>query len=401
MSKITKDNISELRAYLLGMPVAAKTEDIEKKFLLDHDGFGTLLDEEEELIEDYLDGELSSEERTAFENYFLLSDDRVEKLDLARLLKSHAKEQASRRKPVKGPVEEIRKWRTWRHWALLPAAAAILGIAICGYILIKDRYTESIRDRPIISLNKAYKKNRPFDARISEFEYAPFNRVRNNEPSPEDPATNANLELARLLAVGDYLKKSDAETRHSLAMVYLANRELDKALQLLKEARQAGPPNTDILNDTGVVYLQKAEEAKDGNNKLALVADAIAAFDAALALDPGFLPPRFNKAVAIEIYLPNRAKEMWGEYLQRDQDSDWAAEAKMRLESLNKEGAKNFSTAEEVEAAFAAAYREGNKERALQIVSQNREIVRDRYLPQKLAADLTEKKTKEIRSLSC
>ena len=73
----------ELRAYLLGeCEEQAEKEKIEERLMIDEDYFQQFLLQEEELIEDYVDDELDARERKSFENHFLISVERREKVKL-------------------------------------------------------------------------------------------------------------------------------------------------------------------------------------------------------------------------------------------------------------------------------------------------------------------------------
>jgi CHAT domain-containing protein/cytochrome c-type biogenesis protein CcmH/NrfG len=372
-------------------------EEIEKKMLTGEAYFERFLAEEEDLIEDYLDGHLSPEECAAFENHFLISEERREKTDTVRLLRKYTLEKKPANEKEEREAAEKRKRANRRtYWSLLPIAAAILVIILVGgYIFSKIDLFNPPQQRAMAFLNKAFKEGRPLEGRISDFDYAPYNSVRDGEV----PALDIDFDRAKSAARGQMDDEPTPENRHQLARVYLSAREFDNALKLLEEAHTAAPGNAEIISDIGVVYLEKSRSA-NGNERITLVAGAIDHFDQALAIDPELLPARFNKAIAMETYFPNRAKEMWQEYLRHDQASDWAAEARNHLEALNKESVKSFSTAEELESAFAIAYREGNDDRALEIASQNRELVGEKYLPQKLAADLVKKKKTENEKLA-
>ncbi len=392
-----KSERSELRAYLLGLVPSGKIEDIEKKLFLDREYFAGLLTEEEGLIEDYIDNQLLPEEREAFEKNFLTSKERLEQTDLTDLLRTYVLEQA----PAAQISQDVGKGKWWnpgiKSWPSRSIAAGllvILGFSIY-YLVEKYSSSDSAEQQALSSLNNAYKKERPFESRISDLDYAPFIKLRD---STENPVLSIEIEKARSIAVTEVARNPTSESRHLLARVYLSIGEFDKALQLLKEAHEADPQNAKILSDTGFLYLEKSRSAKEDSDKLTFVADAVDYFDRALAVDPGLLPARFNKAIATEIYLPNRAKELWQDYLQRDPESGWAVEAKTHLNALSKSGAKIYSTPDELESAFAAAYRKGDYERAMDIVSQNRELIHENYLPQKLAADFVKKKRKDPKS---
>ncbi|MDH3528902.1 MAG: zf-HC2 domain-containing protein [Acidobacteriota bacterium] len=76
-------NTKQIRSYLLGTLTEGQ-KDLEERLMTDDDFLELLQAEEEELIQDYADGELSPEEVTAFETHFLISDERRQKVEFAR-----------------------------------------------------------------------------------------------------------------------------------------------------------------------------------------------------------------------------------------------------------------------------------------------------------------------------
>jgi CHAT domain-containing protein len=66
-----------------------------------------------------------------------------------------------------------------------------------------------------------------------------------------------------------------------------------------------------------------------------LLAEALAASDRALALQPQFPEALFNRAIVIEhLGLRDDAREAWERYLAADSTSEWAAEARTHLDAL-------------------------------------------------------------------
>jgi hypothetical protein len=402
MSTEPDEQYFELRAYLLGKcKEETEKEKIEERLMLDEDYFQQLLLQEDELIEDYIDDELSADERKRFESHFLIPVERREKVKVARLLKSYPGENAE---PIVEPAGENtarKKWSEfWRNF-LSPLPVAVLILAVFGVFLIWWFSTSSdsnSSNNALISLNKAYASERPLESRISKFDYAPFNKTRGQEKSE---INSVEQNRAERISLDEAAENSTAENQHLLARVYLAKKEFDKALPLLEEAQKKSSQNAEILSDTGVAYLEKSKAVTKDEEKLTLVAKALELFDNALAIDGNLLPARFNKAVATEVYLPNRAKDAWQEYLKFDQTSKWADEARAHLEALNKQAARNITTAGELEDAFLKAFEEQNDEEAFQIVSQNRELINEKYLPQRFAMRIvSKKKTSEIKKSS-
>jgi CHAT domain-containing protein len=100
--------------------------------------------------------------------------------------------------------------------------------------------------------------------------------------------------------------------------------------------------------------------------------------------------PRFNKALCLEMLgAPDPAKSAWQEYLEIDSNSKWADEARRHLERLEQNPIKELS-ADELESSFLDAMRAGNDDEAAKLLSSNRELIREKYLPQRLAMSYVE-----------
>lgn len=107
MSEETHE-IAEIRKYLLG---DIKAEDerrkIEERLMLNEDYFEEILIEEEELIQDYVDGQLSAKERQSFERHFFICEERQQKIRLAQVLRRYINEQHSSKKAKIDGQKEI------------------------------------------------------------------------------------------------------------------------------------------------------------------------------------------------------------------------------------------------------------------------------------------------------
>lgn len=80
---------TELRRYLLGEMSLDEQVSIEERLFLDSDYAELEQAVEADLIDDYLNGDLSGSERDAFESHFLLRPEHDENLKIAQALKTH------------------------------------------------------------------------------------------------------------------------------------------------------------------------------------------------------------------------------------------------------------------------------------------------------------------------
>lgn len=83
----------EMKSYLLGTLKADRQEAVEESILCDPQAYEELLFTEEELIDQYVAGSLSSSEQKQFETHFLITAERQKNLRFGRLLKRYVNAQ--------------------------------------------------------------------------------------------------------------------------------------------------------------------------------------------------------------------------------------------------------------------------------------------------------------------
>ena len=130
---------ARLRQYLLGQ-LAEELREQTETGLLEHDElFEELLIVEDELTDDYLSGTLSADEQTNFEQHFLVTPERIEKLRFARTFK---------RRLAAAPSQELATGKFWpalkarqfKVWGLAVTALLLIAV-IAGLWIINDRRT--------------------------------------------------------------------------------------------------------------------------------------------------------------------------------------------------------------------------------------------------------------------
>ena len=123
----------EMRSYLLGTLDRDHKTQFEERLLTEPGVYEELLIDEEELIEQYVTGELSPLEQEQFESHFLITAERQKNLRFGKLLHEYATSHVEE-PPV--PVHSFSFLRTpVRRWASFGVLAAILGAA--GIIIIR------------------------------------------------------------------------------------------------------------------------------------------------------------------------------------------------------------------------------------------------------------------------
>lgn len=156
------DNESLIINYLLGVLPEAELERFEQRYLEDETLFEELQEIEDELIDDYVGGALTAEQQAQFEQYFLRSPQRREKLEFARAMTERAaawkteNETTSSQSSIPalgdtaeldqtteatGKVLPFKAWArpvsTWRQWAAI--AAAVLIAVGSGMLWLRNR----------------------------------------------------------------------------------------------------------------------------------------------------------------------------------------------------------------------------------------------------------------------
>lgn len=115
-----------------------------------------------------------------------------------------------------------------------------------------------------------------------------------------------------------------ADAHFNLGVTYQRMKAYEKAQESFRRAAEVEPENADYQYALGGAYfhLQRYDRA-------------IAAFRGALAVQPAHRRAQYSLAVALEKKGDRRAaRAAWERYLELDADSEWAREARARLEAL-------------------------------------------------------------------
>jgi anti-sigma-K factor RskA len=147
-----KSNSEEhVRQYLLGLLPAGEQQPLEERLFTDEDFYEEILIAEDELIDQYLAGQISRPERERFEEYFLTTPERRLKLRFARALRRRVAAGGTRGvEPAPGPKETSEEvvrppspnnfFRSlWRNPALAfsLAAAALLLVLGASWVVMR------------------------------------------------------------------------------------------------------------------------------------------------------------------------------------------------------------------------------------------------------------------------
>src|SRR5256885_113617 len=106
------DEQRSVRRYLLGELSQAEQQRLEERLMSDDLALEELLVAEDELIDDYLQGALARAEQERFENFFLLTAERQEKLKFATALRRYVAKETAKADHAVPPTH--RAW--WFVW---------------------------------------------------------------------------------------------------------------------------------------------------------------------------------------------------------------------------------------------------------------------------------------------
>ncbi len=130
------------------------------------------------------------------------------------------------------------------------------------------------------------------------------------------------------------IAESEQADDEPTAVVHLLDGSTDRAVRALSSIASTSH-SAATLNDLAAALLVQSEEADDAG----LIADALAAADAALAVNPKFEPALFNRALALDrLALAPQARKAWDRYLANDPISPWADEARKNTYALGVAG---------------------------------------------------------------
>lgn len=312
---------NSIRKYLLNQLSSSKQQSIELELLSDEAFAEELENVEDELIDEYIKGELSRKEHVNFERYFLAHETRRHKLCAAEALKRHFDKIS--------PSPTPSKIGFFRSFFLSPSfaiAVSIMGLAVIGIVVWYALFNQSNLQKGRLALNEAYRQERPIEARVSSLSYARYSPTRGG--SGKVNALEQNR-AERLLSEA-FSENPNAETHHALGQMYLLQRQIDKAIEHLEQAKSAAPDNPSIYADLGAAYLEKGKLGAPEAFRLSL--DNL---QRALELNSNLQEALFNRALVHQYQNQNdEAEADWRAYLERDSNSQWAIEARDNLRLL-------------------------------------------------------------------
>lgn len=304
-----------------------------------------------------MEDELAAEERDQLEKHFLKSAARRDRLGFALALKKQKSEYRTR------------KFRGRRFFTFyLPIAATVL--LVLGIGVWWKFFYQSGLNKGLIALQTAYREQRPLEARLSGFSYAPTVEQRGGA----EKIDYVQRDRAAALLLGEANDNPGAATYHALGKYYLAERQFDKAVEQFERALKLDPQDAATHSDLGAALLEQGKiyssEPEQGR-AVQTFARSLEHLDRALELNGSLSEALFNRALLYQyMRLPKRAAEDWRRYLQQDPNSKWADEARQHLRRLEESG-KSSKSEEKSLRDFFSAYEAKDDARAWKAISLN------------------------------
>jgi CHAT domain-containing protein len=194
--------------------------------------------------------------------------------------------------------------------------AVLVWVELAGRRLLEDDRTRFVR---------AVRGERPVAGRLSwDFEYAPPGGAAGRRREG-DAGERRRIERAIEHATE---RRATPQNLAARGVVRAFNGQAARAVPDLERAARLVPGDSKVLSDLAVAYLARARQQDDPYDLIL----ALAAADRAVAADNASPAARYNRALALEgLFLLHQAREDWEGYLQLDQQSGWAQEARAHL----------------------------------------------------------------------
>jgi Putative zinc-finger len=210
----------------------------------------------------------------------------------------------------------------WSSAAGLAAAASL--VLVIGTGLIPWRGDSS----DLRALVAAVGTDRTFEARLSGgFEYGP---VRGPVRGADGAPTSPDVRIAVATIEKEAVRRRTDQNLHELGVAYLVAGDVGPAISTL-EATASRTNTPTALSDLAAAYLVRGMR----ENRLQDVSRALARASQAVQRDASMREALFNRALAFEhLSMFDDARQAWEAYLKVDDQSGWAAEARIHLQKL-------------------------------------------------------------------
>jgi CHAT domain-containing protein len=379
------EEIILIRRYIFGETTEAETRDIEERMMTDDDFFSQVISLEDKFVEQYAEGYMPREVKERFEESFLSTPEGRDQVLITKELLQYALKGQSSKSIGSVIIRKLPAWSTALANSYLRVAALILILTGLSFGLYRAFFYMSDADKGLAELRRIYKDARPTEARLTEFDYAPWSVPRSDDHKDE-PERGRTAYAERLLLDGIYANPG-AESYHALGVFYLTERQFDNAVAQFEMSATYAAPDARLHTDWGTALLEKGR-GNAGEKKGRVVEDFSESFvhlQRAVELDPSRLDAFFNLALLFEAQgMTERAKEAWEDYLGKDSNSKWADEAREKLRRLEESRRVSLITKEELLDEFIRAHKAGDAERAWLLLSRSREPISGKSVTEQL-----------------
>jgi CHAT domain-containing protein len=211
-------------------------------------------------------------------------------------------------------------------WWLSIAAAALIGIISVGVWRMNVTRGNSIA----VLINATPRDGRYLEARLcGGFPWAPLRSM----PRGNAPVVDTG-QMKLIGAAGEVLEKSAGDSsprsQHAVAIAHLVAGHSQEAIRVMSGIVRSAP-DANTWSDLSAARYMLAVKTSDA----AQLAEALAAADAALRIDPTLPEALFNRALTIErLGARQQARLAWKRYLEVDRTGPWADEARQHLAAL-------------------------------------------------------------------
>ncbi|MEZ5307272.1 MAG: CHAT domain-containing protein [Pyrinomonadaceae bacterium] len=383
MQEVTTNDI---RAFLLGLETD-KRDLIEEKLFGEAEFLEILESEEEELIQDFVDGELSKVEVDAFENHFLISDERRRKVVFAETLRKRIDSAQSKIEEKDGNKGF---WSGLKNFGLPTYGlgfAALLVAVFLGWFLI----FRTADDDAAMAMKQAFEKERPLLASVSDIGYSPY--ISRKGVGDQNAVNQVDFDRASELIRKRASEDASARNLYALGRLYLLKKDFLAAVQQFGKAEEAGEKSAELNSDWSAALLERArrlDSQKDSDARLKLLDEALGRSEKALSINPDNENALFNKALILEETGDQKAAiSAYDELISKHANSKWSEEARRRKEDLSRGLGKRFDAEATIKRLAAL---NGSVQRDVdwfQTLSENRELITDLYLPIRLSGKIS------------
>lgn len=180
-------------SYLLGELSGAERDALEEQLFLDEDFSSFLSDVENNLIDEYIRGELKPSEKLKFENAYLTSDTRRERVRAAQVLQTELFNE-TQGKEIVASGEKVSFWESLTAFVRLPNLATAGGLVVILFFLLGAIWFLSVEDidKDIVTVENT---NEKFPTSQKTPENLPLNNQANNSLENNSEITNGSIEV--------------------------------------------------------------------------------------------------------------------------------------------------------------------------------------------------------------